>query len=197
MLDQSPDQLRESPRQEAGAGGVLQALGRRRSSCPSQTTLSTATSPAAASSTGPTRAAPWPRLTAWSARVARRWWWARCCPGDRLARLLADAWMLFPTESQYRALVCRGRASRRSPRGDWGPHGHGDSARPAYAMAIAGRATQEGPPPPAPPPARGASGRTMDRPAAASLRRRCAGRRSSCRSALFLNLRARRRRERS
>jgi MPBQ/MSBQ methyltransferase len=67
-------------------------------------------------------------------------------PRRRMARLVADTWMLFPTEAQ-----CRGwfeaagfeeieELRLASP---WGPGSDG----PGYALAIAGRAGAAGPPP--------------------------------------------------
>jgi len=67
-------------------------------------------------------------------------------PRRRLARLLADAWMLFPTEAQYRGwFEAAGfeeiEELRLAP-----PWEHG-SAGAGYALAIAGRASDAGPPP--------------------------------------------------
>ena len=66
-------------------------------------------------------------------------------PRRRLARLVADAWMLFPTAAQYRAwFEAAGfediQELRLAP--PWG-HGSGESG---YALAIAGRASEAGPP---------------------------------------------------
>ena len=72
-------------------------------------------------------------------------------PAGRLARLVADAWMLFPSESEYREWFSAAGfdeigALRLGAPWDSGP------ANGAYALAIAGRATAEGPPPSAPTP---------------------------------------------
>jgi MPBQ/MSBQ methyltransferase len=66
-------------------------------------------------------------------------------PTDRLARLIADAWMLFPSEAQYRdwfaAAGFREITTRRL-----GAPWNGDSAPRAYAIAVAGVAAADGPP---------------------------------------------------
>ena len=67
-------------------------------------------------------------------------------PRRRLARLVADVWMLFPTEAQYRAWFESAgfeeiEELRLAP-----PWGRG-SGEAAYAFAIAGRANEAGPPP--------------------------------------------------
>ena len=66
-------------------------------------------------------------------------------PTDRLARLMADAWMLFPSEAQYRdwfaAAGFREIITQRL-----GAPWNGDSGPRAYAIAVAGIAAAEGPP---------------------------------------------------
>ena len=115
-------------------------------------------------------------------------------PGDRLARLLADAWMLFPTEPQYRAWFAEAGFEEIATRRLGAPW-NGDSAKPAYAIAIAGRATQDGPPAGARAPAE-----RVDEPwTARRLLRFAAGALAGAvfvPIGLFLNLRARRRHER-
>ena len=93
-------------------------------------------------------------------------------PRRRLARLVADAWMLFPTEAQYRGwFEAAGfeeiEELRLAP--PWG-RGSGESG---YALAIAGRASEAGP---LPTPASGHRGRAraMDGAAVAPLRGRLA-----------------------
>ena len=66
-------------------------------------------------------------------------------PRRRIARLLADAWMLFPTEAQYRgwfeaAGLEEIEELRLAP--PWGRR----SGQAGYALAIAGRASEAGPP---------------------------------------------------
>jgi MPBQ/MSBQ methyltransferase len=66
-------------------------------------------------------------------------------PRGRVARLVADAWMLFPTEAQYREWFrAAGFQEIEELRlaSPWGAR----SGEPAYALAIAGRATETGPP---------------------------------------------------
>ncbi len=66
-------------------------------------------------------------------------------PTDRLARLLADAWMLFPAEAEYRAwFAAAGFEDIEVLRlaAPW----NGESGRRSYAVAVAGRATDAGPP---------------------------------------------------
>jgi len=72
-------------------------------------------------------------------------------PTDRLARILADAWMLFPAEAEYRDwFAAAGFEEIRVLRlaAPW----NGDSDRRSYAVAVSGRAAEAGPPvrPPAP-----------------------------------------------
>jgi MPBQ/MSBQ methyltransferase len=63
-------------------------------------------------------------------------------PADRIARLVADAWMLFPTEADYRGWFAQaGFADVEVCR--FGAPWNGDSA---YGIAISGRATEQGPP---------------------------------------------------
>jgi MPBQ/MSBQ methyltransferase len=113
-------------------------------------------------------------------------------PRSRLARLVADIWMLFPTESQYRDWFVAARFHEieelrlESP---WG----GGSGKAGYAVAIAGRAGDAGPPPPSTSPAEVVSepwtARRLLRFAAGSL----AGA-AFVPVGLFLHLRARRQR---
>jgi MPBQ/MSBQ methyltransferase len=66
-------------------------------------------------------------------------------PRSRLARLVADTWMLFPTEAQYRAWFESagfGEIEELRLAPPWGRRS-GDSA---YAFAMAGRANEAGPP---------------------------------------------------
>lgn len=115
-------------------------------------------------------------------------------PAGRLARLAADAWMLFPEESQYRDwFAAAGFEEIEILRlaAPWSA----DSATPAYAIAIAGRATDRGPPPAAAAPAE-----RVDEPwTARRLLRFGAGALAGAvfvPVGLFLNLRARRAGER-
>ena len=67
-------------------------------------------------------------------------------PRRRVARLMADAWMLFPTEAQYRGwFEAAGfeeiEELRLAP--PWGRR----AGEAGYALAIAGRTTEAGPPP--------------------------------------------------
>jgi len=67
-------------------------------------------------------------------------------PRRRVARLVAYAWMLFPTEARYRGwFEAAGfeeiEELRLAP--PWGRK----SGEAAYALAIAGRASEAGPPP--------------------------------------------------
>ncbi|MET0810450.1 MAG: methyltransferase domain-containing protein [Thermoleophilaceae bacterium] len=66
-------------------------------------------------------------------------------PRRRVARLVADAWMLFPTEAQYRDWFEAAGLEEIEELRLASPWGH-ESAEPAYALAIAGRATEAGPP---------------------------------------------------
>jgi MPBQ/MSBQ methyltransferase len=72
-------------------------------------------------------------------------------PTDRLARLIADAWMLFPAEAQYREWFEAAGFEEITARRLGAPWS-GDSARRTYAMAISGIATEQGPPVTAPAP---------------------------------------------
>ena len=66
-------------------------------------------------------------------------------PRRRLARLLADAWMLFPSEAEYRGwFEAAGFEAIETLRlaAPWA----GGDGEPRYALAIAGRATAAGPP---------------------------------------------------
>ena len=66
-------------------------------------------------------------------------------PRGRVTRVVADAWMLFPTKAQYREWFrAAGFEEIEELRlaSPWGP----ESSEPAYALAIAGRATEAGPP---------------------------------------------------
>jgi MPBQ/MSBQ methyltransferase len=67
-------------------------------------------------------------------------------PRSRVARFLADAWMLFPTEAQYRGwfeMARLGEIEELRLASPW----KRDSAEAAYGLAIAARATEAGPPP--------------------------------------------------
>jgi len=67
-------------------------------------------------------------------------------PRRRVARLVADAWMLFPTEAQYRGwFEAAGLGEMQVLRvaAPWGR----SSGEPGYALAIAGQASEAGPPP--------------------------------------------------
>jgi MPBQ/MSBQ methyltransferase len=66
-------------------------------------------------------------------------------PRDRLARLVADAWMLFPTDSQYREWFAAAGFEDIATRPLSAPW-DGGGRRRGYAIAIAGRATEAGPP---------------------------------------------------
>jgi MPBQ/MSBQ methyltransferase len=66
-------------------------------------------------------------------------------PKRRLARLLADTWMLFPTEAEYRRwFEATGFADIEVRR--FGAPWTGDSHGAGYGVAIAGRSTEQGPP---------------------------------------------------
>jgi MPBQ/MSBQ methyltransferase len=67
-------------------------------------------------------------------------------PRHRVARLLANAWMLFPTEAQYRGWfeVAGFEEIQAIPLAP--PWGRNSDAAP-YALAVAGRASETGPPP--------------------------------------------------
>ena len=67
-------------------------------------------------------------------------------PRRRLARLVADAWMLFPTEAQYRGWFEAAGFSQIESLRLAAPWGEGGGER-RYGLAIAGRATEAGPPP--------------------------------------------------
>jgi MPBQ/MSBQ methyltransferase len=115
-------------------------------------------------------------------------------PTDRLARLIADAWMLFPAEAQYRQWFAAAGFDEITVQRLGAPW-NGDSPRRAYALAIAGGATEEGPPVAAAPPSERVdepwTGRRLLRFAAGAL----AGA-VFIPIGLFLNLRARRAAER-
>jgi MPBQ/MSBQ methyltransferase len=67
-------------------------------------------------------------------------------PRRRLARLVADAWMLFPTEAEYRGWfeAAGFEEIEELPLAPpWGRR----SSETGYALAIAGRASEAGPPP--------------------------------------------------
>jgi MPBQ/MSBQ methyltransferase len=64
-------------------------------------------------------------------------------PRARVARLLADAWMLFPTEAQYREWFERAGFQSLETAYVEAPWQHDGGAR--YALAIAGRKTAAGP----------------------------------------------------
>lgn len=67
-------------------------------------------------------------------------------PRRRLARLVADAWMLFPTEAQYRGwFEAAGIEEVEELR--LAPPWERRSDEAGYALAIAGRASEAGPPP--------------------------------------------------
>src|SRR5215217_1566408 len=66
-------------------------------------------------------------------------------PQRRVARFLADTWMLFPTGAQYRGWFEAAGFSEIEERLLGSPWG-GSSGEPRYALAIAGRANQAGPP---------------------------------------------------
>jgi MPBQ/MSBQ methyltransferase len=67
-------------------------------------------------------------------------------PRRRLARLVADAWMLFPTEAQYRGwFEAAGFEEIEELR--LAPPWRRRSGNTGYALAIAGRASEAGPPP--------------------------------------------------
>ena len=67
-------------------------------------------------------------------------------PRRRVARLVADAWMLFPTEEQYRSWF-EAAGLRDIEELRLGAPWERGSGEAAYAVAIAGRATDAGPPP--------------------------------------------------
>lgn len=111
-------------------------------------------------------------------------------PRDRLARFIADAWMLFPTESQYREWFA-GAGFEDTAILRMGAPWNGDPARRHYAIAIAAQATEHGPPP-----ATAAGSERVDEPwTARRLLRFAAGALAGAvfvPIGLFLNLRARR-----
>ena len=67
-------------------------------------------------------------------------------PRRRVARFLADTWMLFPTEAQYRGWFEAAGFSEIEERLLGSPWGRG-SGEAGYAIAVAGRASDAGPPP--------------------------------------------------
>ena len=172
MLDQSPHQLARA-RAKPALAPLREAARRRRGACRSARASSTATSRPAASSTGPTRSAPSRRPTACCASGGRALVIGPVRPANAVLRALADAWMLFPTERQYREWFERA--------------GFADvellplapswyrSTRAPYAVAVSGRKPAPGPSPLALPPPRPPS--RAARPHGAPLRRRLARRR--------------------
>ena len=66
-------------------------------------------------------------------------------PRDRVARFLADAWMLFPTDDQYRGWFEAAGFDEIEERRLASPWGR-SSGEADYALAIAGRAREAGPP---------------------------------------------------
>jgi MPBQ/MSBQ methyltransferase len=66
-------------------------------------------------------------------------------PRRRLARLVAEAWMLFPTEAQYRGWYEAAGFEEIETLRLAAPWGDGQS-EPRYGLAIAGRASAAGPP---------------------------------------------------
>jgi MPBQ/MSBQ methyltransferase len=67
-------------------------------------------------------------------------------PRSRVARFLADLWMLFPTEADYRGWFEAARFEQIEELRLPSPWGGGNGAA-GYAIAIAGRATDAGPAP--------------------------------------------------
>jgi MPBQ/MSBQ methyltransferase len=67
-------------------------------------------------------------------------------PRRRVARFVADTWMLFPTEAQYRSWFEAARFSEIEERRLASPWGRGSGVA-GYALAVAGRASDAGPPP--------------------------------------------------
>ena len=67
-------------------------------------------------------------------------------PRGRVARLVADTWMLFPTEAQYRGWFEGAGFDEIEELRLAAPWGSG-GGEPGYAIAIAGRASDAGPPP--------------------------------------------------
>jgi MPBQ/MSBQ methyltransferase len=65
-------------------------------------------------------------------------------PRQRVARLVADAWMLFPTETQYRGWFEAAGFEEIDELRLHAPWGRGDGEA-GYALAIAGRASEAGP----------------------------------------------------
>ena len=111
-------------------------------------------------------------------------------PRRRLARLVADAWMLFPTEAQYRGwFEAAGFEEIETLRlaAPWGQV----AVSPRYGLAIAGRATEAGPPDGARERHRGRA-RALDAAPAGPLRGRLARRRRFVPVGLVMHLRARR-----
>ena len=101
MLDQSPHQLARS-RAKPALAAARGCWATPRTSL-STTTRSTATSRPARSSTGRTRSAASPRPTAWCEPVRRALVIGPVRPANRVARALAETWMLFPPGDEYRA----------------------------------------------------------------------------------------------
>jgi len=66
-------------------------------------------------------------------------------PRRCVARFVADTWMLFPTETQYRGWFEAARFDEIEELRLASPWG-GSSGEPRYALAIAGRASDAGPP---------------------------------------------------
>jgi MPBQ/MSBQ methyltransferase len=67
-------------------------------------------------------------------------------PGGRLARFVADAWMLFPTDAQYRGWFEAAGLNEIEELRLASPWAR-SSGEAGYALAIAGRASDAGPPP--------------------------------------------------
>ena len=112
-------------------------------------------------------------------------------PGRRLARRLADAWMLFPTEDAVRRVVRAGRLRRRRAAAPWRRTGTA-TARAVRRRRRRAQARRRRVAAGAPAAGRGPARRRSAACArVAALRRRLArGRARSCRSRLALTLRA-------
>ena len=162
MLDQSPHQLRRAERKPALAACAKVLATPRRCRC--RPTTSIATSRPARSSTGPRPSAGSRRPTACWRPAGWRSWSGRCRRATASCARLAELWMLFPTEAQYREWFVRAgfedvELVPVAP--DW----YRDR-RSRYAVAVSGRKPAAGPSPLAP------AGATEDLRAPMGLRRR-------------------------
>jgi MPBQ/MSBQ methyltransferase len=143
MLDQSPDQLRRA-RRKPGLAGCTKLLG------DAERLPFGANSFDRYVSCGSIEYWPDPaRAVAEAHRVVRPGGTALIVgplpPRRRLARLVAETWMLFPTEAQYRGWFEAAGLEEIETLRLAAPWSEGDG-EPRYGLAIAGRASAAGPP---------------------------------------------------